>query len=292
MKRLVWGIAGLVVMASAAIAADMPVKAIHQAPIVYGWTGWYAGVSAGYGWRAESAVVFTPNDPLIALVTCGGGTCAVPTSNKLSGVFGGAQFGYNWQVNPTWVLGFETDLSAGRIRGSGTGGDFQLALVTGHFEAQQEVKWFGTVRGRAGFLATDSLLIYGTAGLAYGRVSEATNLIAINQVGAVGLGFAYGCFANSGAFPVCFAGESARWRAGWTVGAGLEWAVAKNISLKAEYLHVNLGSGDTVVVTAASNAGTGATPASFLSNYGRPDFDMVRFGVNYHFNEGPVIARY
>ena len=31
--------------------------------------------------------------------------------------------------------------------------------------------WFGTVRGRVGYLVTPTLLLYGTAGFAYGEVT-------------------------------------------------------------------------------------------------------------------------
>jgi opacity protein-like surface antigen len=45
---------------------------------------------------------------------------------------------------------------------------------------QAKIDWFGTVRGRLGLLVSDQLLIYGTGGLAYGRVavSGGTNVSA------------------------------------------------------------------------------------------------------------------
>ena len=145
-----------------------------------------------------------------------------------------------------------------------------------------------------GFLATDSLLIYATGGLAYGRVKEVTKLIAANQQGGFGLGFAFTCVTGDGSFPVCFNGESTQWRTGWTAGAGFEFMAWKNVTLKAEYLYVNLGGGDTFTVRALSNAAFGVpgTPlASFVNSYGKPDFNVVRFGLNYHF-EPPVVAKY
>jgi outer membrane immunogenic protein len=71
---------------------------------------------------------------------------------------------------------------------------------------------------------------------------------------------------------------------GWTAGGGLEYAIWQNISVKAEYLYVNLGKGNPVdVVTVAAGGVPGQAPSSFTAGYSTVDFHVVRMGLNYKF---------
>lgn len=283
--------AGLSVGISAAVsAADLsraaPVPVYTKAPPVaapYGWSGFYVGGNAGYAWHSSTALTFTPNDPLVQATTCGGvfgGTCAPPASFGTNGGFGGLQAGYNWQFNRTWLLGVETDFDWSGIRGTGQS-NFILgsgAPAASSFQATQDIDWFGTVRARLGYLPTSNLLLYGTAGLAYGHIKENVALNSQPGANAGGFGFAYVCVTG----PNCFLGSSTRTSTGWTAGAGLEYMLTNNISIKGEYLHVNLGNGDTVNVV-AQNTGALPTPSSFSARYSAADFDSVRAGLNVKF---------
>ena len=73
-----------------------------------------------------------------------------------------------------------------------------------------------------------NVLIFGTGGLALTDLQVSHFFFDNAAVGAVS-----GATANGSA--------SAR-KLGWTLGAGFEWMVNKNWSVKAEYLHVNFGS--------------------------------------------------
>jgi|SRR5215469_3007695 len=94
-----------------ALAADMAVKAPPPPPPapVYSWTGWYVGGNVGYSWgdahtdiagSGESTsfnlFLLPPNPPA---------TFAGSHTDGLTGVIGGGQLGYNYQVGPQWVLG-------------------------------------------------------------------------------------------------------------------------------------------------------------------------------------------
>ena len=127
------------------------------------WTGFYAGVNAGYGWSAE-------NDQLACNFTCsvatGGGTFGGVSP---SGGFAGVQLGYNWQGfgwSPL-VLGVETDVQAPSVIGKGhdVAGDAFTSRL----------QMFGTVRGRIGY-AYDRALVYFTGGFAYGTVYNEANI--------------------------------------------------------------------------------------------------------------------
>ncbi len=268
-------------MGTPALAAGLAAKAplYTKAPPpprpepVYSWTGFYVGANAGYGWK-DPTVTVTPNDGASRVVTSGLLGGAPPASFNINGGLGGLQAGYNWQFKQNWLLGFETDFDWSRIRGAGVAGS------PSNFQASENVRWFGTVRGRVGFLPTNSLLVYGTGGFAYGRVDEN---VAFN--GPTGLGVFFpptnvGFMCNAG--PNCFLGSSSRTATGWTAGGGFEYALWNNISVKAEYLYVNLG-GDAVNVVAQAPAGPGVTLSSFTAAYSPADFHVVRAGVNWKF---------
>lgn len=246
------------------------------------WTGFYLGFNAGYAWQGRSTEThFNPNDRVASAVTCGGdwgGTCALPMSNDVRGATGGVQVGYNWQINPAWMLGIETDFNASRINGSGISPTFKLGGEDSKFRDSRTLDWFGTVRGRIGFLPTHKLLVYGTGGFAYGQVNEATALDSTAGTGAfAGAPPFYGYMCIDGTN--CFLGQSSRMAVGWTAGAGFEYKFWKNISVKAEYLHIDLGGGDTNVV-AQNTFVPSVAPSSFTALHSRTRLDIVRIGLN------------
>jgi outer membrane immunogenic protein len=291
------GAAFIVAAGGLAGAADMAVKAPPKPvapPAVYSWTGFYVGANGGYGWK-DPTVTFTPNDANAQGFTCGGafgGTCAPPASFGINGGFGGLQAGYNWQLGRQWVAGLETDFDWSDIKGTGTSNFFLGGTPpkSSNFSVSQDVKWFGTVRGRLGYLPTDHLSIYATGGFAYGRIDEN---VALNSVaGANGTaitpsaGFGFVCASGAN----CFLGNSSRTGTGWTAGGGAEYVLWNNISVKAEYLFVNLGSGDNVNVvallpsTAAVCAAVGGCArTSFTAGFSRTEFHTVRGGLNWKF---------
>jgi outer membrane immunogenic protein len=132
-------------------------------------------------------------------------------SYDLSGGFGGVQIGYNHQFASQWVAGVEADFSLSSLDHS---------FIDGAWTVEAKVDWFGTLRGRLGY-AFDNALVYGTAGAAYGRVKldEAW----MNQGNSYAISHA-----------------DTHW--GWTAGAGLELGISRNVTLKAEYLYVDLGT--------------------------------------------------
>jgi outer membrane immunogenic protein len=110
---------------------EAPVYApVPPVPYVYSWVGAYVGGNFGYQWGSLSNSGASP-----------------------SGVAGGFQGGYNWQIGQM-VIGGETDI--------------QLSNASDTFGYKFSNPWFGTIRGRVGY-AINNILFYGTLGLAYGR---------------------------------------------------------------------------------------------------------------------------
>jgi outer membrane immunogenic protein len=121
--------------AGAAVAADLPrgpAPYYYPPPAVYNWTGFYAGLNLGYEWGKVTNSSINP-----------------------SGIAGGGQIGYNWQIGQ-FVFGAEADIQASAA--DDTFAPYKFSNP-----------WFGTVRGRAGY-AINNVLLYGTLGLAYGNL--------------------------------------------------------------------------------------------------------------------------
>lgn len=278
MNKLTLAATFVILGATSAMAADMPVKARPAAPppvIAPTWTGFYVGGNAGYGWSESDAntnVALTGNYLLFCGVACATavGTTASPALRPDAFV-GGLQAGYNWQA-AQWLFGLEADINSYRNRASSTVTQaypgFPAILYTSTTNVATD--WLFTGRARAG-VVTGPALLYVTGGVALTDFRYA-HAFADNQAGF-------------------FATEAARiseTRVGWTVGAGVEAMIGSNWSLKAEYLYVDFGR-----VTVAGTLTT-ANPA-----FGNDTFNhsvelrshIGRVGLNYHFNS-PVVAKY
>jgi outer membrane immunogenic protein len=252
-----------------AVAADMavkmPVKAPPPAPVPT-WTGFYGGIEFGGAWSDE-AIAYSPNDPVAARIV--NGASGIPGQQPLAtfripqnGPVGGVEAGYNWQWS-NWLLGVEADFSLAGMSGRGTGtSNLDPAVsITESVVAEQSTDWYGTVRGRVGWLATPNLLLFGTGGFAYGRVADNANLVFSSPLSIVLLGVPTGgfssfCVTNT----VCFAGSSAEIRTGWTAGGGLEYLFDQHWSAKVEYQFVDLGTEAVRIVTTPCPATTCAAP--------------------------------
>src|SRR5262249_52680081 len=228
-----------------AFSADMAVKAPPPATArICCWAGWYVGGNVGGGWGHRD-VTYAPNDPVAGDLFTPGHSFETPRSPSfdVSGVIGGIQLGYNYQFNRNWLVGFETDFDWSGMKGSSSTALPDPTLTTA---VDEHIKWFGTVRGRFGYLPVDNLLAYVTGGFAYGRVDHTANMA---NVGTGGFGVDNGTtgFFCDGGF-TCFAGSSGHTATGWTLGGGLEYAFWQKWSVKAEYLYVSL-NGSSVTET-------------------------------------------
>ncbi len=155
-------------------------------------------------------------------------------SFDISGGLVGGTVGYNYQFGQG-VVGIEGDIDWADI--NGTTNTFCA------FGCKTSDHWLSTVRGRLGY-AADRFMPFVTGGAAFGDIRASTP------------GFAGGNNTN----------------AGWTVGAGLEFAIAGNWTAKAEYLYVDLGKFNCGISCGALVTDN----VSFTTN-------IVRAGVNYRF---------
>jgi outer membrane immunogenic protein len=238
MKLVLLSGVALAALMGTASAADIP-RRVEPAPVpyVYNWTGFYAGINGGVGW----------GDAKIGGGRFFGAGRGDFDDDHVGGLVGGT-IGYNWQGG-NWLgfggnqilWGFETDLQWADLQADGR--------CRGGFFCEVTSEWFGTVRGRVGWV-WDRFLIYGTGGLAYADVSAHV----------------------SG-----FRGTSDT-VVGWTAGGGVEFALSafgagavfNPWTAKIEYLFVDLDDLDC----GGACGPRGRNNVEFQTN-------VVRAGLNY-----------
>jgi outer membrane immunogenic protein len=243
-KNIILGaVAALVLGPTAALAADLPVKAPPPV-VIYDWTGFYIGVAGGGSLGGSNHV-----DPNGFNYTADG--------FRVQGGLIGGTLGYNWQVY-RFVFGFEGDASWVGEYGSNQdnnganppfGPPGPSLFADAAFRSFTRENWLATVRGRAGY-AVDNLLFYVTGGYA-----------------AAGVEAGIKDFAASALIV-----SATSTRSGWTGGGGIEWGFAPNWSIKWEWLFVKFENKGFVTAL-----GDGSRSSVTL------DDNIVRAGINYRF---------
>jgi outer membrane immunogenic protein len=265
------------------LVPGMQLAQMPPPPPMLSWTGFYVGVNGGWVSSNRDKIVNTGTDTGAGGLGTGlllagpfGGR-AIPAQFKLSydGWQAGATLGYNQQVAPQWVLGFEMDFDDGDASRTRTfafpGSAAAVPFATTY---KRSVGFMSTDRVRAGFLPTPTLMIFGSAGLAWGETEMRSAFICPT------------CAPPSGT-QAATANTHHRWGAGLAVGGGVEWMFLPSWSLKAEYIRADLGTTDSNI---RYNYGPGGAPiTSFSTMRSASTFveDVVRVGLNYHFAPPP-----
>jgi outer membrane immunogenic protein len=228
MRSIITIACGLTALATSAMAADLPVKAPAPPPApVYTWTGCYFGGDDG--------------------------------ERSADGFAGGGQFGCDYQLGSNWVIGIQ-----GLIDAADLDHHRDSILFPGN-TFHSEVRWFGTVTARLGFLVAPSFLIYGKGG--WGTVDQSFS-VTTTATGAL-----------LGSVDKRFSGAD--------VGVGFEWMFTPNWSLWVEWDHI-FGDDKVIVFTPVGGGAVVFTPDV------RRDFDKVLVGINWRFGgaSSPVRASY
>jgi opacity protein-like surface antigen len=265
-----------------AVWATAPVRA-DDAP--FRWTGFYVGAHTGAA-RDDSDFA----NPY--------GRTLFGNEVRSPGPFIGGQLGYNYQYRQA-VFGLQADASWANLQGTATcmqpvrrlPAAPPVQFVGGAFGATCEVEpdAFGTISARGGLVLgpSDRILVYGKGGLAWIH-----NNVEIGQNNSETPNFGPdNALAKTG---------YTQW--GWTLGAGLEYALSSRWSLGVEYDYLQFG--DRRVATPrpgpfASPATPGIAAASATD--GRlaglsQDVHSARLAINYSLGDrgeplpGPELA--
>lgn len=225
---------GLALSSSAHAADTVVYEDQNPEPVIvenaYNWSGVYVGIIGGGTFGKSS---FT---------TDYGGFERYGHHPSASGGFLGGQIGYDWQFNNKWVVGAVADIAWTSHKSNFDVGEF------GRFSdhGRGELDYLGTLRARVGYAAFDRGLIYAHGGWAYGRTSTSFEREGFDHY------------------------RDRKTRSGYSVGAGIEYAVTKNLSFQTEYSYVDLGRGDAF------------DRSDFRLSHGT-DFHMLKAALNWRF---------
>jgi outer membrane immunogenic protein len=233
-----------------------------------GWAGFYVGGHAGGIWSAGEFL--EPVSTTASFSGFGASTRSGGSSSPSSGFFG-AQGGYNWQSG-AWVYGFELDgsvtnldASSGNVTARVDPGGQPDVIAVG--EAGASLSWVTSVRARMGY-AFDRIMVYGTAGVAGGKVNFRGS---VNTGGSAGGGPAgnLGRYASFDASTVEY---------GWTAGGGFDYQIRPDLIANFGYQYVDLGDVSAWTQSVIKNTGTGIGTVNARTDL---SFHMFRVGLSY-----------
>ena len=205
----------------------------------FSWDGFYAGLHSGVTlgkarWSRPTGFYTILGD--------------VPSQGDIGATLGGAQAGFNKQFGPL-VAGAEADVSFGRFDGNSNCGGLPNPGGVGDI-CHSHATAIATLAGRLGFAAGNALLFV-KAGGAFTRDK----------------------YDSASFYLPAFTGSANRGRFGWTLGGGVEYALTRNLSWKAEYAYVDFGRRAQAFAITAFPPGGGWDIARSQQ--------VVKFGLNY-----------
>ena len=171
------------------------------------------------------------------------------SGNNNSGFIGGGQIGYNWQVSPNFVLGLECMFDGTSNNDSSN----QVTVLDHVISGNAHTNWVSTLAARFGY-ASNNWLFYGKAG--GGWVENHLTVTDLTTGASV---------------------SASNTRGGWTVGAGIEYGLTPNWTMKAEWDFIGLNNWTT-------SADPIFAPAVVGDRFTlHRDINMFTVGVNYKF---------
>jgi len=197
----------------------------------FDWSGWYVGGHVAESLGRGTSTLSDPNPALVG--------------DSFSSFYGGVQAGYNYVSPSRLLLGTEVDITFPNFQTFTNGLIFTGNTAQGTTVTDQ-IDYIATLRGRVGY-AFDHWLIYGTGGFAWSqaRFGETPGVASAED-------------------------EILLTRFGWTLGLGAELAIARDWTVRIEYLYDRFGT-----VAGVFPSGTG-----YQSVF---DINTLRFGLNYKF---------
>jgi len=246
MKTTLIGSAVFSLLTVSAFAADLGMPPVSARPPSFTWTSCYGGLQVGGGFGQKD---LTDNSGLIS------GATGTVMDLGISGYMIGGQIGCDYQFAPNWVVGVEGSVLGGDIGGSTTVA-VPLVAAGDTVNFKETTDFLMSVTGRVGY-AWDRWMLYAKGGFA-------------------GAGDKYDALDTAGTYDF----QGLENRIGWTAGAGIEWALWQDWSIRLEYDYYGFGTrsvtfiDNTILMTSGSE--------SIKQN-----IQTVMLGVNFHAFAGP-----
>jgi outer membrane immunogenic protein len=270
------------------------------------WSGLYIGLNIGGAFvppgitRFAALPIFAAaNSPITSNAAALSGSILLRDGNG-AGLVGGGQIGYNFRLSSNLVAGVEADLQAfttnsrRQFSSSASIDALSNAQAITTVGLEKITDYFGTVRGRLGYLLTPGLLAYGTGGFGFAGLGGSAELLqtvrqCANQT----------CQLLSGSidpatpalhYEAAFSAPRTP-HPGWTLGGGIEWLLYDAWSLRAEFLHYDFGRtyhnlGSLTVSDDEENPVVVSNPHAETRFKG----NTFRLGVNYQLGEPSLVA--
>jgi len=233
--------------ASPAAAADFTPRPLLTADS--SWTGLYGGINVG-GFTSSGTTTWNPL-PSPSLF----GFDAMTSNIGTSGAAVGLQAGYNYQLAPAWLVGFEADATGDHTTSSAlstwTSFGTNVPLPGSYTKEIRTLEWLSTARGRFGYLLTPRTLLYFTGGAAWSGVNYAAASAAPAGPG----------YASSVSFTDT--------KMGYVLGGGVEFLTWDRWLIRGEYLYHHFDG--------ASAVGGAAGFPGFPSGYTWSSFNIQEF---------------
>ncbi len=298
-KKFLLAGAATSLLTGAAFAADLPAR-VAPPPVftpvpVFTWTGFYAGLHTDYTFTDRQRINtigndLTPTNTIGNVTTLRRPPVVRNEQDGLANIGGG--FGYNYQFTPGsgFVVGVQADWAWTDLHKNTFYLGPQLAANNGFSDPsafRQELSWLGTVVGRVGY-AFDRVFVYGMGGFAYGGVDYRANF-----------------YTTAGATPplaLAYTGRYNELETGYAYGGGIEYALptdsflarfsllnllgvqSQAVTIKAEYLHYDLGSRNVLVNNTGLTVAGAAQPRGSYTSRFHTEGNLVRAGFSYKFN--------
>jgi opacity protein-like surface antigen len=222
-------------------------------PSAFYWPGSYVGMNLGYGTNPSTVHIY-PTSTLVANIQ---DNSPIALYLQNAGFLAGGQLGYNWQINAI-LLGIEGDLNYPHISSANAVTLNNAGSLT--TTVNQNIEWISTLRARLGKLATNNMLVYLTAGPAFGGTNLAFDQRQIEV----------SCTTTP-----CSTANATQNKLGWAAGGGIEYAVNQRATFKAEYLYMDLGY---MNINVPSNTTPSTMNYQINSSFNN---NILRLGVNY-----------
>jgi len=246
-----------------------------------GWTGFYVGGQLGYGWQpsdGDETIGFDRNldgdfsdaFPNFAPGFCGGSaTSRTPASGCTKdgdGTSWRVHAGFDYQLgagDSGFVVGAVVDYGRTYIYDSVSA----FSTTPAAYKIKAKLKNDGSVRGRAGYALSTGTLVYGTGGLAYGKIRNS--------------------FSTTNGVNTFTESKSKKDAWGWTYGGGIEQRVGR-VSIGALYLFNVLKNHDYSVRASGGLPGgpftaVNAGGTDFRRGFSKFAYHTVAATVSYRF---------
>jgi outer membrane immunogenic protein len=243
LKSLFLGVSALALATSLASAADLPARnlPVQQVPVALPlFLGFYAGLGVGGGWNRDT---FTETSSCVP-------SCVAKATGRGDGVIGSGFFGYAFRFNNV-VVGVEGEFGGSNMKHK------TVIPLSEPDTVESRLIADGSLRMRLGY-AMGPVMPYITGGVAFGNIRHNYNV-----------------YTSSAPYTLTGTYETTRWRTGWTLGTGVEWAFAPFWTARIEYRYTDFGRANDTL-------GPPVYASTFTQKH-RESFNSVRIGVTRYF---------